>query len=371
MPLGAAYFRSLQYLPFQNLFYGDPLTRPFARIPTVAATGIPAGPVRGTITITPAVTPAPGTTVLAIDLLVDGVLRQTIAAPVAGRTFTLDTRVLSDGWHDVRVLARDATTARVQGRWAGSLVTGNFFRSVSLVATPTEGDLASTMTFTPTIQGGTVTSVRLLQGSRVIAAGEGAGPLSVPGATLGADTSSVQVEVTFADGRTARSAPVSVTVQATGEPGAGTPVAVSYHKMMLSPTVHVVELPALVPGGPATGAIYSMVAGPARATIVNPSFSGPYRFIRPNTGATGTDTMRFRVQTAQGTSEAVVTLVYTPPAICQADFDVNGVLDPDDLSDYISEYFSGSVPSRADYNFDGTVDPDDLSDFVSAYFAGC
>ncbi len=372
MPLGAAYFRSLQYLPFQNLFYGDPLTRPFARIPVVSASGISASPARGTITITPSVTPAVGTTVFAIDLLIDGVLRQTITAPVAGRVFTFDTRTLSDGWHDVRVIARDATTARVQGRWIGSLVTGNFARSVALTAEPATGDLAQSFTFTPTVQGGTVTHTRLLQGSRVIAAGEGEGPLSVPGATLGAATTQVQVEVTYADGRIARSATVSVTVQPSGEPIAGPPVAMSYHKRLASPTVHVVELPAIVPGGPATGAIYSIVTPPAQATIVTASYNNaPYRFIRPNAGATGTDTLRFRIQTASGTSEGIVTLVYTPPTICLADFNVSGFLDPDDLADYIGAYFSGGTDPRADFNLDGTTDPDDLADYIGGYFQGC
>ncbi len=53
------------------------------------------------------------------------------------------------------------------------------------------------------------------------------------------------------------------------------------------------------------------------------------------------------------------------------DFNCDGVLDPDDLSDYIGAFFSSPPDLRADYNGDGVVDPDDLSDVIGAYFAGC
>ncbi len=58
-----------------------------------------------------------------------------------------------------------------------------------------------------------------------------------------------------------------------------------------------------------------------------------------------------------------------PPA-CRADFNGDGVLDPDDLSDYIACYFTPPC-AGADVNGDGVADPDDLSDFIGLYFAGC
>jgi hypothetical protein len=48
MSLGEAYLRSVQYVPFQGLLYGDPLTRPFAYIPAVTVPDAPTGPVSGT-----------------------------------------------------------------------------------------------------------------------------------------------------------------------------------------------------------------------------------------------------------------------------------------------------------------------------------
>ena len=61
--------------------------------------------------------------------------------------------------------------------------------------------------------------------------------------------------------------------------------------------------------------------------------------------------------------------VITPT--CPPDFNGDGTLDPDDLADYISAFFSQPAPISADYNGDGLVDPDDLADYISGYFAGC
>lgn len=56
--------------------------------------------------------------------------------------------------------------------------------------------------------------------------------------------------------------------------------------------------------------------------------------------------------------------------ICPADFNCDGVLDPDDLSDYIGCFFTPAC-TAADFNGDGFADPDDLSDYIGAFFGGC
>ena len=60
---------------------------------------------------------------------------------------------------------------------------------------------------------------------------------------------------------------------------------------------------------------------------------------------------------------------------CRPDFDGDGTITPDDMSDFVSCFFAesadpGSCPA-ADFNGDGFTDPDDLADFVAAFFAGC
>ncbi len=58
-----------------------------------------------------------------------------------------------------------------------------------------------------------------------------------------------------------------------------------------------------------------------------------------------------------------------PP--CRADYNGDGTLDPDDLSDFVTCYFSIPPCDQADFSGDGAADPDDLSDFITAFFAGC
>ncbi len=58
-------------------------------------------------------------------------------------------------------------------------------------------------------------------------------------------------------------------------------------------------------------------------------------------------------------------------ASCRADYNGDGNLDPDDLSDYIACFFSVPPCDRADYDGNTFVDPDDLSTYISDFFAGC
>lgn len=56
---------------------------------------------------------------------------------------------------------------------------------------------------------------------------------------------------------------------------------------------------------------------------------------------------------------------------CPADFSSDGLLNPDDLADFISAFFATPPSAGTDFNRDGTINPDDLADFIGAYFGGC
>jgi hypothetical protein len=56
---------------------------------------------------------------------------------------------------------------------------------------------------------------------------------------------------------------------------------------------------------------------------------------------------------------------------CVADFNLDGLVNPDDLSDYITAYFLLDGPDRLDVDGNGVVNPDDLADFIARYFDGC
>ncbi len=60
-----------------------------------------------------------------------------------------------------------------------------------------------------------------------------------------------------------------------------------------------------------------------------------------------------------------------PLVTCRADFNGDGNVDPDDLADYITGFFSVPPSPGADFNGDGNVDPDDLADYITGFFAGC
>lgn len=49
------------------------------------------------------------------------------------------------------------------------------------------------------------------------------------------------------------------------------------------------------------------------------------------------------------------------------DFNLDRVVNPDDLGDFITAYFS--TDSTTDFNDDGVINPDDLGDYITAYFA--
>ena len=57
---------------------------------------------------------------------------------------------------------------------------------------------------------------------------------------------------------------------------------------------------------------------------------------------------------------------------CTPDYNRDGVIDPDDLGDFITAFFStfepGQAPPCLDFNGDGVVNPDDLGDFITTTF---
>ena len=79
----------------------------------------------------------------------------------------------------------------------------------------------------------------------------------------------------------------------------------------------------------------------------------------------------YRVELTKVCGSIVSSVVTLTVVTCRADFNDDNVLDPDDLADFITAYFSPRFGLAADFDRNGTVDPDDLADFITAYFAGC
>jgi hypothetical protein len=315
LSLGESWFRSVGFAPFQVLFTGDPLCRPFAYLPVPSLAGVPAGSASGTLALVPgATTPHPTAGIAGFELLVDGVA---LAEAAPGHTFALDTRALADGWHELRLLAWDTTGVKSKGRAIVPLTTDNYGRSAALAVAPASGDLSTRFDFSVAGAGGTVAELRLLQGSRVAAARAGNGVLSLYGRTLGADRSRLQLEVEFADGRIARSAPVEVDVaDAAGTLSGLPPQSFAHTRRARNDQALIVDLPAAFDDA-LSAATWAVVAPPAQGTLLGGA--GSYRVVQPNAGASGADTLVFRVTTPSGTSaDATVTIVWSAPATCPA-----------------------------------------------------
>ncbi|MGQ0627798.1 MAG: EF-hand domain-containing protein [Phycisphaerales bacterium] len=61
----------------------------------------------------------------------------------------------------------------------------------------------------------------------------------------------------------------------------------------------------------------------------------------------------------------------TPP--CNIDFNNDGFVEPGDLDEFITSFFSDTEAERArcDFNADGFVEPGDLDEFITSFFSGC
>lgn len=134
------------------------------------------------------------------------------------------------------------------------------------------------------------------------------------------------------------------------------------------------------------GDCVNVISGSSTASL---TISNPYRsrwqtariFARATTDCGSTDS-------------PVYSFSIIPACLCPADFNCDGSRNTDDLTDFITEYFSptrsparggpGPFPAcpgepapfdcrgyAADFNADCLVNVDDISDFITAYFAGC
>jgi hypothetical protein len=308
LSLGESYLRSLAYNPYQSLLQGDPITRPFATLPSVSATP-PSGTLSGSVSIpATASTTLSGASISGLDLFVDGVR---FAQTTPATPFSLYTGNLFDGPHELRVLAYDNTSARNTGRWIGSIRTDNAGRAVTLSPSATSGTMTTSFTGSFAAAGGTVQEVRLIQNERVIAASASAsGAFSFYGRQLGPGVSRVQAEALFSDGRVARSDPVSFNIDfSSGTLSGLAPVAQTFTKRVPRGGPITVELPAIFDDA-YVNATYTIVSGPAQAT--SSAGAGFVTMTAPLTAA-GTDTITYRVTIPAGQSNlGTVNIVYTP-----------------------------------------------------------
>ena len=112
--LAEAFYQSVQG-PYQLLILGDPLCRPWARIPVLSVSGIkPNETVSGTAELRVEVRTDPGAKARCIELFING--RRARRAPFAEK-IRFDTRALPDGFHELRLVAVTDDPIETQGNF--------------------------------------------------------------------------------------------------------------------------------------------------------------------------------------------------------------------------------------------------------------
>ncbi|MFN0057036.1 MAG: Ig-like domain-containing protein [Planctomycetota bacterium] len=356
--LGEAVLRSLQYVPFQGLLYGDPLTRPFAHLPMVTVPDAPSMPVSGVIQLTAlASTTHPTAAIAGFRLYVDGVpvASQTGGGPV---TFDVDTAQLGDGVHEIVVTAHDGSAVRSEGRWLGQLVSTNHGDAVSVTSDLAAGDLSTSFQIAAVASGAPM-ELRLYANGRLIAAASAVASTSwtIRGQEFGAGPVTLRVAAEYSTGPAAISAPLDLAIAFANPPagtaGSSAPIAYSYHCNFATDGPLLIELPATDADGSAL--TYSILAAPTSCTV---SGAPPVLLVSPTaTGLCGDDSLVFQASDGMQTSApATVTLRYVVRPFLRADVNDDDVVDVADAIGMLSYLFGGTTlgsPAGADMNGDG------------------
>ena len=174
--LAEAYWQSIQY-PAEIFPMGDPLLQPWASFPNVTISA-PANnaAVSGTISIAATAAATGGKTLENnLDLFVDGrrvnigAHGETIAATRTAGGFSLDTTTLSDGWHDLRVIAYNNDSVRTQAEAKVAVTVNNAGQSIALTG-PSTVNPAGTASFTANLAGlSGLTALTLQSNGRTLA----------------------------------------------------------------------------------------------------------------------------------------------------------------------------------------------------------
>ncbi|MEX2092399.1 MAG: hypothetical protein WD971_06960, partial [Pirellulales bacterium] len=177
--------------PYMLLVVGDPLCQPFAVAPQVAVEGIKAGQeVKGTLTIKATATTVPLQRVGTFELFVDGRL---LARFAPGRAPQLDTTKLSDGYHELRVVAVNADAIETRGRLILPIVVNNHGQKLEF--TVSSQFVAATDQVRITARQAGATSIVVRQNRREVARFQGAaGEIAVLAATFGRGPVTLQAE---------------------------------------------------------------------------------------------------------------------------------------------------------------------------------
>ncbi|MGE3181467.1 MAG: hypothetical protein AB7N71_07550 [Phycisphaerae bacterium] len=367
LTLGEAAYRSVGALPFQGLLIGDPLTRPFAEIPTIVVSNAPTAPVSGNLSFTPVVT---GGGIAEVRLLIDGVIRQTRPA---GLPFTIDTTSLRDGYHDLCFEAVRNNAPKTSGRWIGSFMVENRDLRILLSATTQAGLTTDLFSFAVDASH-PPRETRLLHNGRIVArSGLSSASLAVPGSILGAGPVEIHAEAYYAGGNAVRSAPIALQIEEAGVMStAAAPIAISCTRSVRDVSVPmVVELPISFRGELGT-VDYEIVTYPQRGAL-NDTREGPHVLYEPDpSGDCGLDSFQFRARHGAATSNLAT--IWIDYGLCVGDLNCDGMISVSDVGPFVialvdaAEFhveYPACNPLAGDFTKDGSITVEDISGMVS------
>jgi uncharacterized protein (TIGR03790 family) len=205
--LAEAFYQSVAG-PFQLLIVGDPLCQPWAVAPKVSVEGAAEGAVlEDQVKLTPTAKYQDDRATSQFELYVNGIRRQTIAP---GESFTLRTTGMSDGFHELRVVAIDNTPVAVEGSWIATIQVRNGRDAIQLRAPAGSVSLGDTLVLesTSTRQ---EDAVIFHNGRRLGVVTGGSGKLLVEAKVLGAGR--VQLWAQQPGRPTLRSRPLTVEIK--------------------------------------------------------------------------------------------------------------------------------------------------------------
>ncbi|MFM7207939.1 MAG: hypothetical protein ACKO4T_14855 [Planctomycetaceae bacterium] len=189
-----AFYQSVR-CPYQLLVVGDPLCQPWAQVPEVevvlasdARVLEPGTVLTGTIELEPRATVPGGGVVDRYELFLDG-LRVTDCG--AGGRLVLDTAALSDGHHELRVVAIESSPVETQGRAVVPVMFANHGRTIELVVEPARVSRSGTVRVS--VRGSGIGGAVVFATGRVL--GRTTGPessIEVPADLLGEGTVTVR-----------------------------------------------------------------------------------------------------------------------------------------------------------------------------------
>jgi len=189
--MAEAFYQSI-FGPFQQLIVGDPLCQPWAQFPVVSVSGVPEGKfTKGTVTLVPTNTNEKKEVIL-YELFIDGIRKE--RCPPGGN-FQLDTTTLSDGHHELRIVAVDNTSIETQGRWVSEIEVNNQGQAIQLFL-ENRKQLASTKQLTIRIASNRKQDVILLHNGRELGViPTGSGVVKISTNSLGSGPVALQARV--------------------------------------------------------------------------------------------------------------------------------------------------------------------------------